>query len=221
MARINAGIGNASNLTYGPDLEALSDSLFIQKENNMALPSWLNQDLYTRIRLEGRRLYHFYYRSDEISRLWSGPVLHQMRQSMLTKQNNASDPERLILYSGHDSFVAALWKLMKIAEKTEGGVHVPEYLTQPNYCAALVVELRRSKVDGKYFVQILWKDNANTEPVEFKEMAQLSCQNRSLCPLETFIEMTEGLAVADIRKECQIGKAGFSLLDFKEPHYFI
>lgn len=209
MAKINAGIGNASNLTYGLDLEALSDSLFIQKENDMVLPSWINPELYTRIRLEGRRLYHFYYRSDEISRLWSGPILYQMRQSMLAKQNNASDPERLILYSGHDSFVAALWKLMNIAQQKEGGGdHVSEYLTQPNYCAALVVELRRSKMDGKYFVQILWKDNANTEPVEFKEMVQLSCQNRSLCPLETFMEITEGLAVADIRKECQLGKAG-------------
>lgn len=200
MAKINTGIGNGSNLTYGPNLEALSDSLYIQTENKMPLPSWATPDLYTRIRHEGRRLYHFYYRNNEISRLWSGPVLHQMRQNMLTKQNNASDPTRLLLYSGHDSFVAALWKLVNIS--------VPEYLTQPNYCAALVLELRRNQADGKYFVRILWKDNSNTEPVEFREVRQMSCQNRTLCPLETFMQVTEPLAVADIRKECSLGNSG-------------
>lgn len=210
MDRINAGIGNGSNVTYGEELEALSDSLFIQKENGMTLPGWISPDLYTRIIYEGRRLYHFYYGNDEISRLRSGPILHSMRQSMLAKQNNASDPTRLLLYSGHDSFVAALWKLVNITANREAS----EYLTQPNYCAALVVELRRSNI-GKYFVRILWKNNANTEPVEFKEMIQLSCLNRTLCPLETFIEITENLAVADIRKECQLGKSGKFVVRFR------
>jgi hypothetical protein len=55
-------------------------------------------------------------------------------------------------------------------------------------------------------VRILYKDNGSEEPVEFREMAQLGCHNRTLCPLETFMEVTERNAVADIRKECQIGK---------------
>jgi prophage antirepressor-like protein len=72
----------------------LADSLLIQKENGMELPDWVDDELYKQIRSEGTRLYQSYYRDEAVARLWSGPLLHQMRVRLAAKAalNATGDP---------------------------------------------------------------------------------------------------------------------------------
>lgn len=158
-------------------------------------PEWVTDSVYERIRLLGRGLYNFYFQETSMARLVSGSILNQLRINIQNKYQNSSTPERLFLYSGHDNYLAGLLKLLNVTKK----------ITQPNYASAIVLELHRSK-KNKYYVRALWKDNLNTEPIDFNEMAILKCEKKSMCSLDTFMELTESLVVTDVVDECKLGK---------------
>ena len=66
---------------------------------------------------------------------------------------------QLFLYGAHDTFVAALTKLLNIST----------FINQPPYASAIIVELRQSK-SGEYYVQVYLKNNTASQPINPKLM---------------------------------------------------
>lgn len=160
------------------------------------MPTWASSN-YDKIVELGAYIYHFYYLTSEQARLAVGAILKQFRSNILTKKGNESVHTKLFLYSGHDTYVAGLVKLLNLTE----------YIVQPPYTSAVVLELRRSIEDtSKYFVQCLYKNNTiYDENIEFKSFKIGNCSDY-LCPLEEFLSFTKNLIVEDFKSECKISK---------------
>ncbi len=101
----------------------------------------------------------------------------------------------------HDTYVAGLLKLLDV---TNG-------INQPPFASSITVELRKSldpsaSGDQQYFVKLFYKNNSLDEDIYMREMTMNGCQK--LCPLSTFMELTEKWAVTDFVKECHNSDSG-------------
>ena len=79
------------------------------------------------------------------------------------------------------------------------------HLTQPNYLAAIVLELRKNAAN-KYFVRVLFKNNKADEPPSLNEVTILNCTENHMCPIEAFMAKTMALVVTDFGAECKLSK---------------
>lgn len=80
-----------------------------------------------------------------------------MKNNINNKINGSGS--QLFLYGAHDTFVAALTKLLNLTT----------FINQPPYASAIIVELRQSK-DNAYYVQIFLKNNTASEPINQNAM---------------------------------------------------
>jgi hypothetical protein len=75
-----------------------------------------------------------------------------MKNNIQNKVNGSKN--QLFLYGSHDTFVAALTKLLNIST----------FINQPPYASAIIIELRQS-VQNDYFIQVYLKNNTASEPI--------------------------------------------------------
>lgn len=61
-----------------------------------------------------------------------------------------------MLFLKHDTLVAPLIKLLELVENS----------SKPEFLASVIIELRRSKENGKFYVQALVKNNEIHEPID-------------------------------------------------------
>lgn len=193
--RVNKGIGNG-NLTL-IDFKRLSDNLFISKENKLSQPDWVTSNMYRQIRLIGTGLSDLYYKTIEMAKLTSGSILFKIKQNIIEKTENKST-NQLYLFSAHDSYVSALSKLLDT--KIE--------MRQPNYCSAIVIELRRANND--FYVRALWKNNPSSAGIDMKEVRMFG--QGKLIPLKKFMSLIEDRVVENNKNECKLETKRGSLL---------
>jgi hypothetical protein len=208
---LNVAIVNGNVTIY--DLEHIADGIFIEKENNMNLPKWA-QDNYEKIIELGSYIYHFYYLTNEQARLVAGGILNQLRVNIQTKTTNYSSVKsQLSLYSSHDTYVAALVKLLNLTE----------HIRQPPYLAAIILELHKSSnnQDSKYFVKCLYKNSTINEKIKYKTMRIGKC-SAVLCPLEEFLMITQNLVITDYQTECKSSSSALKFIkkEFKKSFLF-
>lgn len=188
----------------------VADVLFIEKLNNLTLPDWAEQN-YDRIMSSSGLGFYFDFRWPEIAKLVSGGILKSMRQNIIDKiKHESSSQNQLYLFSGHDTYVAGLMKLLDINN----------HINQPPFASSITIELRKS-IDNstastsrknskdnldQYYVKIYYKNNTLDEDIYMREMSMNGCH--TLCPLKTFMELTEKWAVEDFGKECKLSKDG-------------
>lgn len=137
--------------------------------------------------------WYFDYRLTEMGKLTSGGILYDMRKNFQSKIQNQT-PNQLFLYSGHDTYVAGLVKLLGLTSD----------LVQPPYASAVVLELRKQVNSESYFVQAYYKNNSATEPISFNLLTINGCD--TLCPFNKFIDIIGNLVVNDFSAACQIAK---------------
>lgn len=113
-----------------------------------------------------------------------------MIKNILNKIRNKTT-NQLHLYSGHDTYVAAMIKLLELGE-----------MDQPPYASSLIFELR-SQIgnDENYFVQVYYKNNTGDEPIKLQLLTIKGCD--SLCPLNKFLDLTSNLVVTDFTTGCK------------------
>ena len=80
-----------------------------------------------------------------------------MKINIQNKINGSKN--QLFLYGAHDTFVAALTKLLNIST----------FINQPPYASAIIMELRQS-AQNDYFVQVYLKNNTASEPINRQPM---------------------------------------------------
>jgi len=131
-----------------------------------------------------------------MARLLAGPLLNQIRANILSRATGQPPAsQQLFLFSGHDNNLAGLLKLLNVTAS----------LTQPNYAACLVIELHRATANsGQRYVHVKWKNSASGEPAEFRQVEVMGCGS-GLCPIERFMELSEGLVAEDFVRECGQG----------------
>ena len=76
-----------------------------------------------------------------------------MKNNIQNKVNGSKN--LLFLYGAHDTFVAALTKLLNITT----------FINQPPYASAIIVELRQSAQGNDYYVKVYLKNNTASESI--------------------------------------------------------
>jgi hypothetical protein len=67
--------------------------------------------------------------------------------------------------------------------------------------SAIAVELRESKSDGSFYVQVYLKNNTANESIQMNPMTIFGCDR--LCPLHEFMEIVSDKVVSDFDAVCQ------------------
>lgn len=81
-------------------------------------------------------------------------------------------------------------------------------IVQPPYVSAVVMELRKSKDNSKYYVQCILKNNSIDEAINFNRLKIGSCSDY-LCPLDEFLKLTQDLLIKDYQSECKPSRKAF------------
>ena len=77
-------------------------------------------------------------------------------------------------------------------------------LTQPPFTSAIIIELRKSVQDDKYFVQVYYKNNVDEEPIQLEEVRVGVCDY--LCPIEEFFQLNSAMEIDDVTGACRSSK---------------
>lgn len=194
----NSGCGWKSGCAHMnlDDEWKIADNLFVEKTNGLKLPDWV-LPVYDRLIHSLGWGFYFMFRLPEMARLQSGGILRDMRKNFENKVNKENEEavnsfqDQLHLYSGHDTYVAALSRLLNITS----------YHNQPPYASALALELHRQPETNNFFVQVYLKNNTAGAPINYRKMTMNGCHQ--LCPFHKFMEITESLVVHDFTNECK------------------
>ncbi len=120
-----------------------------------------------------------------------GGILNEMIKNIMTKVNT-NNLNQLYLYSGHDTYVAGLVKILNLTD-----------INQPPYVSSVVLELRKEiNTDSNYFIQAYYKNNTANEPINYQLMTIYGCD--TLCPLNQFIAITNNLVVSNFSSACKV-----------------
>ncbi|XP_041053519.1 prostatic acid phosphatase-like isoform X1 [Carcharodon carcharias] len=167
------------------------DILYCERAHNFTLPAWVTPD-----RMEHmRQLKEFALKSDyemykwkEKSRLQGGVLLKQILQNITraTCDSNSNPRLKLIMYSAHDTTIAALQMALGV------------YSLAPTYAACQIFELYQEK-DGSFTVEMYYRNESNSEAY----LLTLPSCTKS-CPLKKFIQITADVIPKNWEKECRV-----------------
>lgn len=167
----------------------VQNCLYVERTHGLELPEWA-KSIYDHI-FESRGWgFFFRNRSPEMARLQSGGILKDMRLNIQKKIAANSSTDQIRLYSGHDTYVAAMTKLLSITK----------VINQPPYASAVSLELRKEVNGDNYFVQAYLKNNTPSNPINYQNLKIHGCE--TLCPLDKFMQITQDLVINDYSNEC-------------------
>ncbi|XP_018904522.2 testicular acid phosphatase homolog isoform X3 [Bemisia tabaci] len=157
-------------------------------------PDWYDERIFKWIRTE----YFFSFtKTDNRVKLESGVLINEIVTNMKRKIDSATDfSRRLQLYAAHDLNLIHLWR----------GLNVSQEITDlPSHGAALLIELH--KINGKYLVKILYKNNADDE--DLTVLKTVACQNNSsmdddLCDFDHFSSALQSNIITNFDEACRI-----------------
>ncbi|XP_065912207.1 prostatic acid phosphatase-like [Dysidea avara] len=190
----------------------ISDTVIVERQWGRNPGDWVNDTVADKLQKLGDEDMYLMYgdsNSEEKRRLTSGNLVGQIVARMVNKSkpdNNSLIPgTKLVLYSAHDTTVAAFLSALEIFDKK-----------QPPYAATVFVELYSdTSTPKKYFVKT-WYLNKNTvDGFDLSDTSKLllpmsvrGCD--ILCPLDKFIELTASVVPNDWEKECRNKKSNSS-----------
>ncbi|XKL68198.1 hypothetical protein PGB90_003689 [Kerria lacca] len=171
------------NVAY--NLYVVYDSLLVESENNLKLPTW-SKKVYPEPLKNLINLFDGVEFSLHIAKkLIAGPLLKSIIDDMVNKVKNNST-QKFHFYSGHD------WSIFTIMKSLL--VHKDHF---PPYGASILFELREKT--NKYFVTVFYKNSTNTSP----HLLQIR-HCKPPCKLKNFLRITRNLIPLDWESECQL-----------------
>ncbi|XP_078584195.1 prostatic acid phosphatase-like isoform X2 [Branchiostoma floridae x Branchiostoma japonicum] len=172
------------------DVWQTADTLHCEKAHNRTLPAWATPEVYARLQKLSTFGMFALFSGKERSRLTGGTLLGAMVQNM-TQAKDGTLPDnrlRLIMYSAHDTTLAALHTAMG----TVNGI-------QPPYASCIMVELYRED-SGDHTVEVWYRNDSSVPPYQLKVPG---CPHP--CSYQQFLNATKDAIPADRAKECQLG----------------
>lgn len=167
------------------NLEYIYDTLHIEFLNNLTLPNW-TKAVYPQP-MQEVSTYSFMIPTwnQQLKRLKTGPLVHEMITHMTEKAKNQLSPNRsLWIYSAHDSTIANLLNTLGVFERHN-----------PPYTATVLTELRLK--GDTYLVTLFYRNSSIEEPYL---LTIPGCT--PACPLEKFTELTKDVIPRDWKVEC-------------------
>ena len=139
-------IETGKNVSNSNDMYYLYHALMTEKSMNLPLPNWTKNIFPYGKLLDGINLeYEIFSYNTEMRRLNGGMLLRKFTDDMTNYKNNVLDQRnKLFLYSGHETNVAAVLQAL--------GVYTPHV---PEYSSAVFVELHEE--NGDYFVKVSYQ----------------------------------------------------------------
>ena len=184
-------------------LEFLSTTLRVERENNLEMPEWADNN--TLKHLRDLEIHAFYYdwKSPQIQRLRAGLILKELAQNMLNRADEivnktTNNVKNLYVYETHDVNQVVLMQALNVYDLPEVNI------TPPTYTASLVFELHQT--DNDFVVKLLYfKDVklSNHSIDDFVELKLVNCDPEGKCTLKKFIESIDNLIPNDWELECE------------------
>ena len=124
--RRNAGLSPDKPIQ---DLWFIPDALFVERSNNLTLPSWVTKSIYKHLMDFNDLTFKMMVYNHTLARFAGGNLLNKMRENMEEKLADRQ-PKRMYVYSTHDDTVAPLLATLKVYNNLA-----------PPYASAVMVEL--------------------------------------------------------------------------------
>ncbi|XP_073425566.1 prostatic acid phosphatase isoform X3 [Dendrobates tinctorius] len=172
----------------------VADALFCERSHNYTLPDWATKDVLDKLfHLSdiGMSTLFGVYKQHEKSRLQGGVLVGTILRNITHAASEPSSKLKLIMYSAHDTTVAAL----QMALNVSNGKLAP-------YAACHIFELYEAD-DGKYTIEMYYRNDSSVDPY----LVTLPGCSPS-CPLTMFTDLTSSIIVDDWKKECGVKKDG-------------
>ncbi|KYN43496.1 Venom acid phosphatase Acph-1 [Trachymyrmex septentrionalis] len=120
-----------------------------------------------------------------IRRLYAGPMIRVMTDSMIAAQNpNAAPKTKIYLYSGHETNIASMLHAFGVYKP-----HVPEY------SSAVILELQQ--IQQEYYVKLVYYRGI---PPTIDDLTIPGCD--TLCPFDKYLDLIDDLIPSDEEMIC-------------------
>jgi hypothetical protein len=126
----------------------------------MTMPPWFNTSLMETLTKIASFTLNSMYNSDEKRRLTGGVWANKVLTDMNSKANDELNDLKMVLYSAHDTTVAAALNVFNLFDKI-----------LPPYCATFIIELYSN--NGNYYVKFYYR-NETMSPT-LVELTQPEC----------------------------------------------
>ncbi|XP_076098914.1 lysosomal acid phosphatase-like [Mytilus galloprovincialis] len=165
------------------------DTIFCEQTHNKKQPDWLNADTLKRLNyIQKTYKVKWWYPTHEMAVLKGGNLLKKIYEDMQTKLNTPANlTQKIMVYSAHDSTVAALLKTMKIFNDRT-----------PTYSSCVMIELHDDNT-----VRILYRNNTFTDDIVTLTLPGCS----EFCDIDQFHTILNDSMPADWRKACGLSDA--------------
>ncbi|KAM3928064.1 prostatic acid phosphatase [Leptodactylus fuscus] len=164
------------------------DALLCEQIHNYTLPNWATKDVMEKLSQlsdMGFSTLFDVYKHHEKSRLQGGVLVGSILKSFTNATTNPASKLKLIMYSGHDTTLAALHMALNVSN----GKNAP-------YAACHIFELYKGD-DGEYTIEMYYRNDSSVKPYL---ITLPGCS--SSCPLTKFTELTSSIIAEDWEKEC-------------------
>ncbi|XP_075684712.1 prostatic acid phosphatase [Rhinoderma darwinii] len=179
---------SSEDLTESNKWWIIYDALLCEQIHNYTLPDWVTKDVMDKLsKLSDISMSTLYgvYKHYEKSRLQGGVLVNSILTNITNAATNLSSNLKLIMYSGHDTTIAALQMALNVSN---GKI--------PPYAACHIVELYKAD-DGQYTVEMYYRNDSLVDPYL---VTLPGCT--SSCSLAKFTDLTSSIIVEDWEKEC-------------------
>ncbi|KAK6166677.1 hypothetical protein SNE40_023315 [Patella caerulea] len=178
----------------------IADTLLCEQRHNKTWASWVNNTIYNKLRDLDKWSFDLLFGGRTVSRLKGGPILGQIVNNIQMKIAGQLN-YKMMMYSGHDTTVAALLNAMKVFNQES-----------PPYTATVIIELHEE--NNQYFVYSYYKNNTWPNTTSIHNLTLPGCDFR--CPVDKFDALTKDSIPVDWEKECSIDQHGHNPLQFSE-----
>uniref|UniRef100_A0AC35UEJ9 Histidine acid phosphatase n=1 Tax=Rhabditophanes sp. KR3021 TaxID=114890 RepID=A0AC35UEJ9_9BILA len=188
--------GNTEITDYH-EFREVFDSIFTEKHYfGLKQPDWLTEEVYERyfkainesVDYTNGAAGYDQPESVEIKKNLLGELFYEMVSNLKDKAIFGPEKPNIIIYSAHDITVFMISLSLKIKKKIIGDSWM-------HYTGSIGFELHLQKATGKYFVRVIWSDNAYTE---YKPVTKYvsGCGGEDYCELGVFTKISEKYMLA-------------------------
>ncbi|XP_019854771.1 PREDICTED: prostatic acid phosphatase-like [Amphimedon queenslandica] len=172
--------GEPVNLT---NIWHIQDTLFQQWYANYTTPYWYTTELMDKLQELANYVLSLLFDSTMKKQLTGGLWANEVIENMEDKSSKESNlTQRMILYSAHDTTVAAMLSVFNLFDKK-----------QPLFSAAFVIELY-SNDDNGHYVKFLYHNETKSD--QFHELTHPNCETN--CPLGKLKQIMKPYLVSNI-----------------------
>ncbi|CAL1300920.1 unnamed protein product [Larinioides sclopetarius] len=184
---------SGSPITNWKEASDLHDVLFIEKEYNLTVPTWVEPYWNELTNVSNLSFFWDFY-SSVLHRLRAGPLIQRIIERMNQKINGEIPNLKFQIYSAHDTNIAVVLDALTLFN-----------MIAPPYCSALLFELFEMP-DGVKTIRMLYQNSSKVEEKIDPPHILILDGCTEYCPLEYFINYTKFLIPEDWDQECQLDK---------------